>query len=129
MDLSEGNYDCHIVLVSVRGMYGLCFARLTGPVSIIMAEIKIFDSLGQFSTVMDLRCQTIFIRMSCNVGKCKLHGTTTCSCNRRSQFNVVMEIWAKVIIYKVTKFVVFVHISLEINFSRYLSTGIDFPMT
>jgi len=78
---------------------------------------------------MNLRAQAIFIRMSCNVVRCKLHSSTTCSCNRRSQFIVVMEIWAKVIIYTVTKFVIFVHILLEINFSCYLSTGIDFTMT
>jgi len=126
VSLNEGDYDCHTVLGSVRGMYGLYFARLWGSVAVITVEIK---SLGQFLTVMDLRCQAIFIRMSCNVGKCKLHGSATCICNRRSQFDVVMEIWAKVINCTVTKFVNFVHISLEINFSCYLSTGIDFPMT
>jgi len=40
-----------------------------------------------------------------------------------------MEIWAKVIMYTVTKFVVFAHILLEIDFSCYLWTGIDFPLT
>ena len=88
-----------------------------------------FQSLGVFSTLMDLGSQPILVRMSCNVGKCKLHGSKACSCNRRCQFIVVVEKWAKVIICTVMKFVIFVHILLEIKFSRFLSTGIDFPMS
>ena len=45
---------------------------------------KNFQSLGQFSIIQDLRAQPILVRMSCNVGKCKLHGSTTYACKRRS---------------------------------------------